>query len=139
MQKRGKKRSTSLEVSSWFAKNLIYCNSLKSLCAGIVTNFHFFDRTPSVRISRRIKVPAASISESTGGLNLSAPNGQASGDSTPKTEAAELQKFETSVFPPSPPPDESLSSDMIDAGSPSIVNHVGHDSAPAKEVRFCCC
>ena len=96
-------------------------------------------RAPSVRISRRIKVPSDSISESTGVLNLPTPNGQASGNTTPISDAAELKKFETSVFPPSPPPHESLTSfsgDMVDASSPSIVNHVGNDSSPAKEVRY---
>ena len=98
-----------------------------------------FRRTPSVRISRRINVPKPSISESTGVLNLPTPNGQASGNISPNSEAAELKKFETLTFPPSPPPDEaitSFSSDTVDAGSPSIVNHVGHDSGPAKEVRM---
>lgn len=90
-------------------------------------------RTPSVRISRRINVPTSSISESTGVLNLATPNGQASGNLSPNSEAAELKKFETNVFPPSPPPDESVLSDTVDAASPSIVNHVGHDSGPPKD------
>ena len=92
-----------------------------------------------MRISRRINVPLPSMSESTGVLNLPTPNGQASGNISPNTEAAELKKFETPTFPPSPPPDDtimSFSSDTVDAGSPSIVNHVGHDSGPAKEVRM---
>lgn len=94
-------------------------------------------RAPSVRISRRIKVSSDSISESTGVLNLSPPGGH-SGDNTPISDAAELKKFETSEFPPSPPPDESFTSfstaDTIDAGSPSIVNHVGNDTRPAEKV-----
>ncbi|KAJ7371515.1 FERM domain-containing protein 5 [Desmophyllum pertusum] len=93
-------------------------------------------RAPSVRISRRIKVPSDSISESTGVLNLpNTPNGQASGEITPTSDAV-LQKFETSVFPPSPPLEESVSSfEMTDAGSPSTVNHVGHhDVSPPNEV-----
>ena len=97
----------------------------------------WFIRAPSVRISRRIKVPSDSISESTGVLNLpNTPNGQASGEITPTSDAV-LQKFETSVFPPSPPLEESVSSfEMTDAGSPSTVNHVGHhDVSPPNEVR----
>ena len=90
-------------------------------------------RTPSVRISRRIIVPTSSISESTGVLNLATPNGQASGNLSLNSEAAELKKFETNVFPPSPPTDESVLSDTVDAASPSIVNHVGHDSGPPKD------
>jgi len=93
-------------------------------------------RAPSVRISRRIKVPSDSISESTGVLNLpNTPNGQASGEITPNSAASELKRFETSVFP-SPPPDESVTSfDMTDTGSPSTVNHVGHhDVSPPNEV-----
>lgn len=91
-----------------------------------------------MRISRRIKVPSDSISESTGVLNLpNTPNGQASGEITPNSAASELKRFETSVFP-SPPPDESVTSfDMTDTGSPSTVNHVGHhDVSPPNEVRL---
>lgn len=98
-----------------------------------------FVRTPSVRISRRINVPLPSMSESTGVLNLPTPNGQASGNISPNTEAAELKKFETPTFPPSPPPDDTITSflsDTVDAASPSIVNHVGHGSEPPKEVRM---
>ena len=97
----------------------------------------FLLRAPSVRISRRIKVPSDSISESTGVLNLpNTPNGQASGEITPNSAASELKRFETSVFP-SPPPDESVASlEMTDAGSPSTVNHVGHhDVSPPTEVK----
>ncbi|KAK2567937.1 FERM domain-containing protein 3 [Acropora cervicornis] len=94
-------------------------------------------RTPSVRISRRINASSNNISESTGVLNLPTANGQASGDSSTTTEAAEfMKKFETSVFPPSPPPDETLasvSSDVPDAGSPVVGNHVGHVPAPVPE------
>lgn len=90
-------------------------------------------RAPSVRISRRIKVPSDSISESTGVLNLpNTPNGQASGDIT-ANEESELKKFETSVFPPSPPPDETVTSfEMTDA--PPTTNHVGPDVSPSNEV-----
>lgn len=89
-------------------------------------------RAPSVRISRRIKVPSDSISESTGVLNLpNTPNGQASGEITPNSAASELKRFETSVFP-SPPPDESVASiEMTDSGSPLTVNHVGHREVSA--------
>lgn len=100
-----------------------------------------FIRAPSVRISRRIKVPSDSISESTGVLNLpNTPNGQASGELTPNSAASELRKFETSEFPPSPPPDESVTSfEMTDAGSPQTVNHVGHrEVSPPNEVRINC-
>lgn len=94
-------------------------------------------RTPSVRISRRINASSNNISESTGVLNLTTANGQASGDSSTTTEAAEfMKKFETSVFPPSPPPDETLasvSSDVPDAGSPVVGNHVGHVPTPVPE------
>lgn len=90
-----------------------------------------------MRISRRIKVPSDSISESTGVLNLpNTPNGQASGEITPNSAASELRRFETSNFP-SPPPDESVTSfEMTDAGSPPAVNHVGHHdvSPPPNEV-----
>ncbi|KAM7440743.1 FERM domain-containing protein 5 [Porites harrisoni] len=89
-------------------------------------------RAPSVRISRRIKVSSDSISESTGVLNLSSP-GQ-SGGNTPISDAAELQKFETSKFPPSPPPDDSFVGDSTDASSPSIANHVDHEEKPATKV-----
>ena len=91
-----------------------------------------------MRISRRIKVPSDSISESTGVLNLpNTPNGQASGEITPNSAASELKRFETSVFP-SPPPDESVTSlEMTDAGSPPTVNHVGHHEVSApNEVRL---
>ena len=47
-----------------------------------------------------------------------------------------MKKFETSVFPPSPPPDETLasvSSDVPDAGSPVVGNHVGHVPTPVPE------
>ena len=91
-----------------------------------------------MRISRRIKVPSDSISESTGVLNLpNTPNGQASGEITPNSAASELKRFETSVFP-SPPPDESVTSlEMTDAGSPLTVNHVGHHEVSApNEVRL---
>ena len=91
-----------------------------------------------MRISRRIKVPSDSISESTGVLNLpNTPNGQASGEVTPNTAASELKRFETSVFP-SPPPDESVTSmDVADAGSPPTVNHVGHhEVSPPNEVML---
>ena len=86
-----------------------------------------------MRISRRIKVPSDSISESTGVLNLpNTPNGQASGNVTPNSET-ELKKFETSVFPATPPPDETATSfEMTDA--PPTVNHVGHDVSPSNEV-----
>lgn len=97
----------------------------------------FLARTPSVRISRRINASSNNISESTGVLNLTTANGQASGDSSTTTEAAEfMKKFETSVFPPSPPPDETLasvSSDLPDAGSPVVGNHVGHVPTPVPE------
>ncbi|XP_068693882.1 FERM domain-containing protein 3-like [Montipora foliosa] len=89
-------------------------------------------RTPSVRISRRIIVPSTSISESTGALNLPTTNGQTSSGSPPNSEAVEfIKKFETHVFPPSPPPDETLlsSSDVIDA----VGNHVTHDPVPVPE------
>ena len=97
-------------------------------------------RTPSVRISRRINVPSSNISESTGVLNIPTTNGQASGDSSSTTEAVEfIKKFETPVFPSSPPPDETLpsvSSDVVDSGSPAVGNHVGHVSTPIRdEVR----
>ena len=91
-----------------------------------------------MRISRRIKVPSDSISESTGVLNLpNTPNGQASGEITPNSAASELKRFETSVFP-SPPPDESVASiEMTDSGSPLTVNHVGHREVSApNEVRL---
>lgn len=94
-------------------------------------------RTPSVRISRRINASSNNISESTGVLNMPTTNGQASGDSSTTTEAAEfMKKFETSVFPPSPPPDETLlsvSSDVVDANSPVVGNHVGHVPTPVPE------
>ena len=95
-----------------------------------------------MRISRRIKVPSDSISESTGVLNLpNTPNGQASGEITPSRADSELRKFETSVFPASPPPDESVTSfEMTDSGSPPpTVNHVGHhEASPPNEVRIIC-
>ena len=91
-----------------------------------------------MRISRRIKVPSDSISESTGVLNLpNTPNGQASGEITPNSAASELKRFETSVFP-SPPPEESATSlEMTDGGPSPTVNHVGHhDVSPPNEVRL---
>lgn len=98
-----------------------------------LTRFFRFVRAPSVRISRRIKVPSDSISESTGVLNIpNSPNGQVGGDITPNEET-ELKRFETSVFPPSPPPDESITSFEMPDGPPA-TNHVGPDVSPSNEV-----
>ncbi|XP_020903124.1 FERM domain-containing protein 5 [Exaiptasia diaphana] len=109
-------------------------------------------RTPSIRITRRPKTPAAdNISESTGDLALPSNPVQNSTSQLNADQSTELQKFETPHFPEIPPEDSAITettTDLTDAEptptnvSNSIVAErpkplrTSHESTKQAEVEY---
>lgn len=101
--------------------------------------FHVFNRTPSIRLTRRPK-QSDTISESTGDLNLPTNPLQSSSSHVNADETVELEKFETQHFPEVPVHAEDSgvfesTPDETDAKAESnnVVHH-GNDRTKSKKI-----